>query len=79
LAASPRVLDPLSCVLHESGWKEVPKLQEFQILPRNAQPIDSRQDKHTYWRAIAGGIQAATTLRQNRRRPGREAKAPGNA
>ncbi len=43
-------LELIAYVLHESGWKEVQRLGEFQILPRDAKPIERWQDKHAYWR-----------------------------
>jgi internalin A len=45
-------------LLEHCGWKEVPKLDSFQILPRDAKPLSEwkgKQDK--YWRAVAEGIQ----------------------
>jgi len=56
-------------VLHECGWKEVPKLKEFQILPRDGKPLKAWADKHKYWRTIAEGIQKALPSRR-RARPG---------
>jgi internalin A len=44
--------------LEHCGWKEVPKLADFQLLPRDAKPLSEwkgKQDK--YWRAVAEGIQ----------------------
>jgi internalin A len=56
-------------VLHNCGWKEVPKLKEFQILPRDGKPLGSNKDK--YWRAIAEGIQESLKKLQGRPRKGR--------
>ena len=42
-------------VLHDCDWKET-KVAKFQILPREAKPIDGRSNKHKYWTEIADGI-----------------------
>jgi hypothetical protein len=49
----------IAYVLKDCGWKEVPRLKEFQILPQDAKPIDRWPSRHTYWRSIADGIQKA--------------------
>jgi internalin A len=49
----------IAYVLKDCGWKEVPRLKEFQILPRDAKPIQRWPSKDTYWRAIAEGIKTA--------------------
>jgi internalin A len=55
-------------LLEHCGWKEVPKLADFQVLPRDAKPLSEwkgKQDK--YWRAVAEGIQdVIKKLRQQR-------------
>jgi internalin A len=55
-------------LLEHCGWKEVPNLADFQVLPRDAKPMSEwkgKQDK--YWRAIAEGIQEVIKkLRQQR-------------
>jgi hypothetical protein len=49
------------------GWKEVPNLKQFQVLPRDAKPLAQWRAKDEYWRAVADGIQEAITkLRQPR-------------
>jgi len=55
-------------VLHECGWKEVPKLRQFQIL-RNGKSLG--WNKHKYWREIAEGIQKSLKKLQGRPRKGR--------
>lgn len=57
----------IAYVLTESGWKEVPKLSAFQILPKDAKPLAGWKDKNKYWRAIAEGIQAAIKKLQKER------------
>jgi hypothetical protein len=56
-------------LLEHCGWKEVPKLSGFQMLPQDAKPLSEwkgKQDK--YWRAVAEGIQAVIKkLRQQPR------------
>lgn len=49
----------IAYVLKDCGWKEVPKLKEFQILPKDAKPLDDWKNKDKYWRAVAEGIQSA--------------------
>jgi internalin A len=45
-------------VLKECGWKEVPRLKRFQVLPQDAKPLsDWKNGKDKYWRAVAEGIQ----------------------
>lgn len=55
-------------LLEHCGWKEVPKLARFQVLPRDAKPLSEwkgKQDK--FWRAVAEGIQdVIKKLRQQR-------------
>jgi hypothetical protein len=47
----------IAYVLRDCGWNEVPKLKQFQILPRGARPLCDWKEKNKYWRAVAEGIQ----------------------
>jgi len=49
----------IAYVLKDCGWKEVPQLGQFQVLPKDAKPLADWPDKNKYWRAVAEGIQAA--------------------
>jgi internalin A len=63
-----REAELVAYLLEHCGWKEVPKLADFQVLPRDAKPLSEwkgKQDK--YWRAVAEGIQEVIKkLRQQR-------------
>jgi internalin A len=55
----------IAYILHDCVWKDVMELKQFQLLPREAKPIDDWRNKHRYWREIAEGIQLAVkTLQQ---------------
>lgn len=49
----------IAYILTECGWKEVPELSQFQVLPKDAKPLIDWKDKNKYWRAVAEGIQSA--------------------
>ena len=49
----------IAYVLTECGWKEVPELRQFQVLPKDAKPLARWRNKDEYWRAVAEGIQSA--------------------
>jgi internalin A len=55
-------------LLEHCGWREVPKLVDFQVLPRDAKPLsESKGKQDRYWRAVAEGIQEVIKkLRQQR-------------
>lgn len=57
----------IAYVLKDCGWKEVPNLKKFQMLPQDAKPIDEWRSKDKYWRAVADGIQKALTNFQRNR------------
>jgi len=57
----------IAYVLKECGWKEVEKLEQFQILPKGAKPLAKWGDTDAYWRAVAEGIQAAVKKLQETR------------
>jgi hypothetical protein len=57
----------IAYVLHESGWQDEPKLNEFQVLPEGAKPISKWKNKHAYWQAVADGIQKALKKLQAQR------------
>lgn len=57
----------IAYVLKDCGWKEVPKLQQFLLLPKDAKPLIDWKDKDKYWRAVAGGIQTSLEGLQARR------------
>jgi hypothetical protein len=61
-------------VLKDCGWREVPKLKEFQLLPQDAKPLVQWRAKDAYWRAIADGIRRVIT---NLHRPERAGLASG--
>jgi internalin A len=54
----------IAYVLRDCGWREVPKLCTFQILPQDARPLTDWKDKNKYWRAVAEGIQNAIKVLQ---------------
>ena len=56
-------------VLKECGWQEIPRLKQFQLLPRDTKPLPTWRQKDAYWRAIANGIQDAIGHLQKIRRP----------
>lgn len=58
-------------VLHHCGWKEVSRLENFQLLPLNGKPLEEWTDKHKYWRTIAEGIQESLKNLQGRPRKDR--------
>ena len=49
----------IAYVLRECGWNEVPKLKQFQMLPRDMKPLKTWRDRDGYWRAVAKGIREA--------------------
>ena len=55
-------------LLEHCGWKEVSKLSDFQVLPRDAKPLSEwRGKRDKYWRSVAEGIQdVIKKLRQQR-------------
>ena len=55
----------IAYVLKQCGWEEVPKLKQFQVLPKGAKPL-SKWGKDEYWRAVAEGIQLALEKLQKR-------------
>jgi internalin A len=57
----------IAYVLKECGWKSVPKLSQFQILPRDAKPIGKWRSKDEYWQNVAQGIEDAVKKLQNSR------------
>jgi len=59
----------IAYVLKDSGWREVPRLADFQILPKEGKPLVDWKDKDKYWRAVADGIQAAVKKLRDRRPP----------
>ena len=44
-------------ILKDCGWRDVPKLKQFQVLPKDAKPLSDWNGKDKYWRAVAEGIQ----------------------
>ncbi len=59
----------IAYVLKECGWKEVPNLKEFQVLPKDAKPLsDWKNGKDKYWRSIAEGIKQVLEKMQKDRR-----------
>lgn len=63
----------IAYVLTDCGWKEVPNLDQFQILPKDAKPLSDWKNKNKYWRAVAEGIQSALKELQ-RKMPERRSK-----
>ena len=61
-------------VLKECGWREVAKLKQFQVLPKDGKPLSGWRPKDKYWRAVAEGIQQAVEKVQSKRRPETQAK-----
>jgi internalin A len=47
----------IAYILKDCGWKEVPKLKQFQVLPQDAKPLSDWKNGNKYWRAVAEGIQ----------------------
>ena len=45
----------IAYLLKDCGWDEVPKLKQFQMLPRGMKPLRA-WNKDEYWRAVAKGI-----------------------
>jgi internalin A len=62
----------IAYMLKDCGWKSVPKLSQFQILPRDAKPISKWKSKDEYWQDVAQGIENAVRKLQNVR-PARRA------
>lgn len=56
-------------ILKDCGWQEVPKLKQFQVLPKDARPLSKWRAKDEYWRAVAQGIQMAVQKVQSAKRP----------
>jgi internalin A len=46
----------IAYVLKDCGWKDVPRLKQFQVLPKDAKPLSDWNGKDKYWRAVAEGI-----------------------
>jgi internalin A len=46
----------IAYILKDCGWQEVPKLKQFQMLPRGLKSLSGWKNKDAYWRAIAEGI-----------------------
>ena len=65
----------IAYVLKDCGWKEVPQLAQFQVLPKDAKALADWPDKNKYWRAVAEGIQAALKKLQKLR----PSRPPGGA
>jgi len=57
----------IAYVLRACDWQQVPNLAKFQILPRDAKPIN-RWDKNEYWVDVAKGIREALEKRHSARR-----------
>ncbi len=65
-------------VLTHCGWEEVPRLREFQMLPKDTKPLVDWPDKNMYWRAVAEGLQMAVKRMQVRKKDRhRERRAAG--
>jgi hypothetical protein len=58
----------IAYVLKECGWREVPELKQFQLLPRDAKPRSKWRDKDQYWRTVAEGIQKSLAALGEKRR-----------
>ncbi len=58
----------IAYVLKDCGWRKIPKLKQFQILPRDAKPIDEWPTVDKYWRAVADGIEKALINLQLKRK-----------
>jgi hypothetical protein len=46
----------IAYILKDCGWQEVPKLKQFQMLPRGLKSLSDWKNKDAYWRDIAEGI-----------------------
>jgi hypothetical protein len=46
----------IAYILRDCGWNEVPKLKQFQMLPRDMKPLKAWRDSDGYWKAVAMGI-----------------------
>lgn len=49
----------IAYVLEDCGWRDVTTLSEFQVLPKDARPLDEWPTPAKYWRNVAEGIKAA--------------------
>ncbi|HYI93717.1 MAG TPA: COR domain-containing protein [Bryobacteraceae bacterium] len=47
----------IAYILKDCGWQDIPRLKQFQVLPRDAMPLANWRNKDKYWRAVAEGIQ----------------------
>ena len=57
----------IAYVLKDCGWQDIPRLKQFQVLPRDATPLANWRNKDKYWRAIAEGIQRVVETLHARR------------
>jgi hypothetical protein len=64
-------IELIAYVLKPCLWKQT-RFQEFQVLPKNAQPLGSNKPK--FWLEVSEGIQQALEKLQQQRasQPGRE-------
>jgi len=62
----------IAYMLRECGWKNVPKLKQFQFLPEDLKPLNDWKDKNKYWRAVAEGIQGVVEKLQKSPRRSRD-------
>jgi internalin A len=70
------VVELVAYVLKDCGWKEVPRLKQFQVLPQDAKPLSDWNAKDKYWRAVAEGIQRV--LEKMQKEPRRHSRQSQN-
>ncbi len=46
----------IAYLLKDCGWDEIPRLKQFQMLPRGMKPLRAWKTKDEYWTAVAKGI-----------------------
>ena len=55
----------IAYVLRKCGWKRVPELKQFQLLPKDAKPLREWKDPDGFWEAVTDGIEKALETLQN--------------
>jgi len=70
----------IAYLLKDCGWSEVPRLKQFQILPKGMKPLQAwRSNKDGYWRAVATGIREVLEKLQKEKSPDRLRRAAARA